>query len=170
MAMCKTMHGARENGALLDAISRLHRFRARHSHSPNLYGYDDSRERYIGDDAVCRNTRLSSSRCALCRSQRSPMKENAADSCELSLSRNQSDGRAGCCLRQQPTPVKWPASKNVRKESCDLAPRLVRPDDRHAGDGCDVPTDVRQSHCSSASATSAMLFDGIGVEASDANE
>ena len=111
----KTMHGARENGALCDPISPLHRFRAQHSHSSSLYGCDDPRERFKCDDTVCRNTRLSSSRCALCRSQRSPMMENAAGSCELSLLRNRSDGRVGCCLRQQPTPVKRSGSKTFGK-------------------------------------------------------
>jgi len=43
------------------------------------------------------------------------MMEKAAGSCELSLLRNRSDGRVGCCLRQQPTPVKRPASKTFGK-------------------------------------------------------
>jgi hypothetical protein len=55
----ETMRGAREKGALRDAISPLHRFRAQHWHSSHPYGCDDLKERFRCDDAICRNTRLS---------------------------------------------------------------------------------------------------------------
>jgi hypothetical protein len=70
------------------------------------------------------------------------MMENAAGSCGLSLFRNQADWPRRL-LRQA---VRHACGKarfeSIRKESCYLGPRLVRPDDCHAGDACDVPTDM----------------------------
>jgi hypothetical protein len=56
----ETMRDAREKGALRDAISPLHRFRAQHWHSLHPDGCGDLTERFRCGDAICRNTRLSS--------------------------------------------------------------------------------------------------------------